>query len=85
MISALTFTESLCLILSRPAETYLILWLHGNSSIVRAHLSGSCRHISQKQIMQWDLKRSEQYLYQIGIARSNSRLANIHLICFQRE
>ena len=38
IIFVLIFKESLCLVLLRPAETSLMLWLHGNGFIKRADL-----------------------------------------------
>ena len=42
------FHKIRCLILLRPAETSLMIWLYGNAFIKRAALFGSCRHTSQK-------------------------------------
>ena len=33
MIWAMIFTKSLCLVFFRPAETLIMLWLHGNGFI----------------------------------------------------
>ena len=47
VILALNFTKSYCLVLLKPVETSLMLWLYGNDFINRATLSGSCRHTSK--------------------------------------
>ena len=41
--------DILLLVFLKPAETSLMLWLHGNGFIKRVALFGSCRHISQTQ------------------------------------
>ena len=46
-VLALTDTKSLCLVLLRPVEISLMLWLYRNGFIKRAALFCSCRHLSQ--------------------------------------
>ena len=52
MILALTFTKSLCLVLFRPAETSLMLWLYGNRFIKRAALRSESNEMSEKNVLQ---------------------------------
>ena len=52
MILALTFTKSLCLVLLRPDETLLMLWLYGNSFIKRAALRFKSNGILETNVLQ---------------------------------
>ena len=65
MIKAFTLRKSLFLAWLRTAETSLMLWSQGNSFIKSAALFGSCKDTSQKQVLQKDLERTEQCLYQL--------------------